>query len=249
MPDIFVNYRTGDGNETAALLSEGLSRRFGEEAVFFAGRSIRPGERFSGELLKDVRRCDVLLAVIGRSWLSHPGLQNEDDWVRREILEAWQYGVRVIPVLSGREMGRLDREALPPELRHLAELQSLRIASSSYDKDLTVIGDELARLSPRLAERDSRAARPAEEPTGAGAPRNSLTGDNSGFNVQAGRVGDIGTVVTNPTGPVNTGAGTQQNHTHQPHLTGDGAAYVAGDNHGGISHRFGGAGGDEADSR
>ncbi|APE20462.1 MULTISPECIES: toll/interleukin-1 receptor domain-containing protein [Streptomyces] len=248
MSEIFVNYRTGDGNETAALLSEGLSRRFGEDAVFFAGRTIRPGDAFSEELLAHVRRSTVLLAVIGPSWVSHPGLREEDDWVRREILEAWHHGVRVIPVMSGRQMGRLDREALPPALRHLAELQSLRIASSSYHKDLEAIGDELALLISRLAERDARKESPAEEPTNA--PRASLTGDNNGFSVQAGRVGDIGTVVTNPTGPVHTGTGNQQNHiVHQPHLTGDGSAYVAGDNHGGISHRFGRAGGDEAGRR
>ncbi|MFH8580017.1 toll/interleukin-1 receptor domain-containing protein [Streptomyces zaomyceticus] len=247
MSEIFVNYRTGDGNETAALLSEGLSRRFGEEAVFFAGRSIRPGDTFPEELLAHVRRSGVLLAVIGPSWLSHPGLRQEDDWVRREILEAWHYGVRVVPVLSGRQAGRLDREVLPPALRHLAELQSLRIASSSYDKDLESIGNELSRLSPRLSDRDARTQQAsADQPT---APHNSLTGDNSGFSVQAGRVGDIGTVVTNPTGPVNTGSGSQHNQTHRPNLSGDGSAYIAGDNHGGISHRFGNAGGDGADSR
>ena len=87
MPDVFVNYRTGDGDEAATLLGERLSDRFGAERVFRATRSIPPGAAYGDHLLHAVRYSAVLLAVVGPGWLTHPRLREADDWVRREILE------------------------------------------------------------------------------------------------------------------------------------------------------------------
>ncbi|MEU3073793.1 toll/interleukin-1 receptor domain-containing protein [Streptomyces laurentii] len=179
MPEIFINYRTGDGNEMAALLDQALTARFGEDSVFFAGRSIRGGEFFPQELLTHVRRCKVLLAVIGPSWATDPGLRESDDWVRMELLEALRCGVHVIPVLKGRHMERLSGDMLPPELAPLAARNSLRIDSQSHHVDTKTIGDELAWRLPELVGRcpvavsdcPPRAAwgtlrpRPSHEPT------------------------------------------------------------------------------------
>ncbi|NED04854.1 toll/interleukin-1 receptor domain-containing protein, partial [Streptomyces sp. SID6648] len=44
MSEIFINYRTGDGEKTAALLRQGLSHRFGPGHAFHASQSIIPGE-------------------------------------------------------------------------------------------------------------------------------------------------------------------------------------------------------------
>ncbi|MEU6932558.1 toll/interleukin-1 receptor domain-containing protein [Streptomyces sp. NPDC046374] len=247
MSEIFINYRTGDGNEIAALLDQGLSQRFGRDSVFFAGRSIRPSQRYTRELLTHVRRSSVVLSVMGPEWPTHPDLHQENDWVRRELLEAWQCGIPVIPVIRGRRTDRLNAGTLPPELAHLAELQSLRIDSPHHDRDVREIGDAVAELVPRLATRDSRPAGP--DPETPDTTHNSINGGNSGVSLQARDVGELGTIITGPTGPVHTGPGAQNNHTHRPTLSGDGAAYVAGDNHGGISHRFGRAERDEADGR
>ncbi|MFD4377545.1 toll/interleukin-1 receptor domain-containing protein [Streptomyces sp. NPDC058486] len=250
MAEIFINYRTGDGNEIAALLDEALSKRFGDDAVYFSGRSGRAGQRYPDALLTAVRRSSVLLAVVGPEWAAHPGLRREDDWVRTEILEAWRCGVHVIPVLRGRRTERLSPEALPPQLAHLAELNSLRIDSQSHSEGTAAIGDAIAQLVPRLATRPGQADG-AHDERATDTTQNALAGGNSGISIQGRDIGQIGTLVSHPTGPVNTGSGTQNNqsHTHRPHLSGDGAAYVAGDNHGGISHRFGRAERDEADGR
>ncbi|MEU6979940.1 toll/interleukin-1 receptor domain-containing protein [Streptomyces sp. NPDC046371] len=247
MSEIFINYRTGDGNEIAALIYQALSQRFGKDAAFFAGESIRAGQSFPHELLTRVRRSSVLLPVIGPEWSAHPRLREEDDWVRIEITEAWRCGVPVVPVIRGRRTDRLDPASLPPELAHLAELQSLRIDSTSHDRDLREIGDAVAELVPRLASRDARRTAPDTETPGT--TRNSIAGGNSGVSLQTRDIGELGTIITGPTGPVHTGPGAQHNHTHRPNITGDGTAYVAGDNHGGISHRFGHAERDEADGR
>jgi hypothetical protein len=131
---VFINYRTGDGVGPAARLDEELTRRLGAAAVFLAGRSITPGQQFVGELLRQVRDCDVLLAVIGRNWehgLTQGGislLDNPDDWVAREIREAAASGATIVPVLVGAR-ARLSATDLPADLRWLAHLQYLHLPS------------------------------------------------------------------------------------------------------------------------
>ncbi|NGO71039.1 TIR domain-containing protein [Streptomyces boncukensis] len=216
MPEVFINYRTGDGDKTAAAIERELSHRFGSEQIFRAGKSIGPGELFDDTLLQNVRRSSVLLAVIGPRWLDAPdasdrgrrALDNRDDWVRREILEAISCGVQVVPVLDGRTMARLDRTALPAALARLADRQFLRLDIQRGSVDFEHLGNELARLVPRLAELDrTRAAGPPPAPPGGSA---NTTGDVSGPVVQAN--GDLrgqvaGTVINSPTGPVHAGQG------------------------------------------
>ncbi|MDX8048620.1 toll/interleukin-1 receptor domain-containing protein [Lentzea sp. BCCO 10_0798] len=171
MPGVFVNYRTGDGEWAAALVKRELSARFGAGQVFYASQSIRLGEDFSREILSGLRRCEVLLALIGPRWVNAVDregvrrLDKPDDWVRREILEAFDCGLRVIPVL----MDGIDplREAdLPDVLQRVARCQYLRIHHRSDDLDLPRLVDELVELVPELvAPRSSstpRPGRPAE---------------------------------------------------------------------------------------
>lgn len=68
MPDVFVNYRTGDEESAATMIARELSRRFGPERIFFASNSIEAGRRFPVELVRAVEECEALLAVIGPRW-------------------------------------------------------------------------------------------------------------------------------------------------------------------------------------
>jgi hypothetical protein len=154
---VFVNYRVGRGDGTATLIEQGLTRRFGPGKIFRASASIPPGARFHQEIMQAVRRSEVLLAVIGPGWTSMEGkqggraLDNEDDWVRNEILEAFRCGVRVIPVLVGRTP-RLTEDVLPPELKQLAHVQDRTFSHANVEGDLDRLADELARLVPGLAD-------------------------------------------------------------------------------------------------
>jgi hypothetical protein len=199
-------------------------------------------------LLSNVRRSTLLLAVIGESWSRAEALHHEEDWVRREILEALDCGIHVVPVLEGRRTERLRAAELPPELSELAERQSLRLDLHDAETGLRRIGDQIAELVPSLKQAD-RFSRPAAEP---GAVHNSI-GTTHGTAVQARDItGDVGTVVKGTQGPVHTGTG----NIHQPHyygnhnqFSGDGATYIAGENRGGIRNHFGGSGMPEDDVR
>jgi hypothetical protein len=171
MPGVFVNYRTGDGEWAAALVKRELSARFGADQVFYASQSIRLGEDFSREILSGLRRCEVLLALIGPRWVAAVDregvrrLDKADDWVRREITEAFQCGLRVIPVLMD-GIDPLTEADLPDALKRLARCQYLRIHHRSDDLDLPRLVDELVELVPELLTAKAapavRSDRPAE---------------------------------------------------------------------------------------
>jgi hypothetical protein len=56
--EVFINYRTGDGDEAAEFLAARLSDRFGKEHVFKASHSIRPGELFPKALIDAARKSE-----------------------------------------------------------------------------------------------------------------------------------------------------------------------------------------------
>lgn len=160
MPKVFINYRSGDGDHLAATLEQALTHRFGAEQVFKDGTSIRAGSHYPDELLQAVRTSSVLLAAVGPYWSVTPDLGREDDWVRRELLEARRCGVGIVPVLDATAIKRVDAAPLPPELGWFAELQALRYAPYSAMTDLDHLADELVRLVPELL--DTRPAPPSD---------------------------------------------------------------------------------------
>ncbi|WP_380285987.1 toll/interleukin-1 receptor domain-containing protein [Kitasatospora purpeofusca] len=235
MPDIFVNYRSSDEDTGATLIERELSRRFGSERVFRASKSIKVGRRFPQELLTAVRRSSVLVAVIGERWAAaraadgSRALEDPEDWTRREIVEAFESGALVVPVLIGRAT-RLNRHDLPPELAELADCQYRRLDTRDADGDLARLGDDLAEAVPRLAAAEREIARSA---AAAGDAGDGAGGDGGDVGNRVGRVdgsvvqardythhqsggigsvgGDVGTFINNAAGPVNTGSGAQHN--------------------------------------
>lgn len=243
MKEIFINYRTGDGDKTAALIDQELVRRFGRDHVFRASRSIAPGQAYPEALLQGLRGSSVLLAVIGPGWITSQGrLSDPQDWVRKEIEEAFACALPVVPVLDGRRMDRLDRNQLPPGLIPLADLQSIAFDTADPEHGFARIADAVADFVPGL--RDLTQAEPA--PPAPSAVNNSMR-DPSGPSVQAGRdfTGDVGSTVIKDIhgGNIHTGRGdiyqNSRNVTGDRHFSGDGMTYFEGDNHGGVRNQFG----------
>ncbi|MFH8527448.1 toll/interleukin-1 receptor domain-containing protein [Streptomyces tendae] len=253
MPDVFVNYRTGDEESAATMIARELARRFGREQIFFASDSIEPGHRFPVELMRAVEECRALLAVIGPRWAEvrgadgRPAIEGEQDWTRREIRAALDRGILVFPILVGKAT-RIDPAVLPGDLRELADCQYRRFDHRSAEADLTALGDALGRLLPELGDmdRDTRAARersqakPRTKGPGNAEPTRMRSRD-VGQRVRGG-IGNLngdlsGTFVNEPQGPVHTGRGHQYN---APHFEGDntGVQFTAGDNSGTVQQRF-----------
>ncbi|MEU4294980.1 toll/interleukin-1 receptor domain-containing protein [Kribbella sp. NPDC026596] len=154
---IFINYRTSDEPVAAALLDTALSYRFGAENVFLDCRSMAAGTPFEKALRTAVRRCDVLLVVIGRNWLTATDqhgrrlIDQRGDWVRTEIAEAYRVGAHVVPVLVG-DVPALAKAALPPSIRQLASNQFVRLRPRDSRSDLNQLVAQLQGLLPRFAD-------------------------------------------------------------------------------------------------
>src|SRR5215510_7657864 len=101
MPGIFISYRRDDCSGHAGRLYDALSLRFGSERLFMDIDTLQPGEDFVEAIEKAVGSCDVLLALIGRQWVTSSDaqgqrrLENPNDFVRLEIEAALARNIHV----------------------------------------------------------------------------------------------------------------------------------------------------------
>jgi tetratricopeptide (TPR) repeat protein len=157
MSGIFINYRGDDSQTAAALIDRELTARFGSDQVFLDSRSIPAGSDFVEELLGRVRTCRVLLVVIGPHWLTltnkagHPRIDDSQDWLRREIVEAFAHGLRVIPVLT--DGANLPTEGeLPDDIAGLSRRQYVPLRRRYTDVDLAFLVKRIVEADPELAK-------------------------------------------------------------------------------------------------
>jgi TIR domain len=141
---IFISYRREETAGQAGRLYDRLSGRFGAGRVFMDVDSIAIGVDFTTAITEAVSGCDILLALIGREWLTltdsrgQRRLDDPDDFVRVEIEAALQRDIRVVPVLV--EGAVLPQAAdLPTSLRLLVRRQALMLSHVGF-------GAEVSRL-------------------------------------------------------------------------------------------------------
>src|SRR5215475_8003747 len=153
---VFINYRGADSHSYGALLYAELCRCFGAELVFLDSESIPAGADFPEQLVARVRGCGVLLAVIGPRWLDTADaegrrrIDDPRDWVRRELVEAFAAGVRVVPVLT--DGADLPGEAeLPVEIAGLGRCQFRRLRHREATADVERLRADLAGVDSVLA--------------------------------------------------------------------------------------------------
>ena len=88
---VFICYRREDSAGFARGIYDRLAQRLGRDNVFFDVDDIEPGLDFFEILSERVGKCDALVAVIGRNWISvadrneRRRLDDPDDFVRIEI--------------------------------------------------------------------------------------------------------------------------------------------------------------------
>lgn len=86
-------------------LCDDLTKHFGSQTVFMDVAHINPGDDFVGVLTDAVGSCDVLIALIGRRWLTSTDtagqrrLESPADYVRLEFMTALDRNIRVFLVL------------------------------------------------------------------------------------------------------------------------------------------------------
>ena len=160
MRAIFISYRRDDAEGQAGRLFDDLTEQFGSDTVFMDVAAIEPGRDFRRAIDDQVSSCGVMLAIIGRSWLtakSESGSRRLDDpadFVRLETASALKRNIPVVPVLV--QGARIPRaEDLPEDLKELAFRNSVELTHVRWDSDVQVL---VKALRPYV--------QPTQEPTG-----------------------------------------------------------------------------------
>lgn len=138
---IFISYRRADSAGYAGRIYDRLAGHFGENAIFMDVDTIEGGSDFIKVLEDAVQSCDVLIALIGKQWLTikdkdgKSRLDNPEDFVRIEIATALKRNIRVIPVLvDGVDMPQSIE--LPENLKALARRNALQVDHHSFNPDV-----------------------------------------------------------------------------------------------------------------
>ena len=147
---IFISYRRDDSQGSAGRLRDKLVQHFPPEHVFMDVDTVEPGIDFVTSIEKAVGDCDVLLAVIGKRWLSsvdsqgRPRLESPEDYVGLEIAAALARDIRVVPVLvDGAEMPR--SEDMPRTIASLARRNAVSLRHDRFDDDSARLIEVLKR--------------------------------------------------------------------------------------------------------
>ena len=181
---IFINYRKDDSSWNALALYNELQKYFSKDQIFKDFNTILPGDDFVISIENALRKCDVLIVVIGKGWLSLTGpdgkrrLDDPDDFVRLEIATALSRNIQVIPVLfDDCPMPRNDE--LPADMKTLYRRQFVEIDSKRFDDDVrklaeaikTILPDGVIRVTPDPKQGSYATAqnRPVSQSSNAGA--------------------------------------------------------------------------------
>jgi hypothetical protein len=147
MSGIVISYRRDDTEGSAGRLYDRLVTRYGQDFVFVDLNSIEPAEDWLKTIDETIRSSNVVIALIGPRWLSATDdsgrrrLDDEGDYVRREIRTAIDHSIRLLPVLvQGAFM--VGGRSLPADIRPLSEVQPAHLDSRYYDRDI----EELYRV-------------------------------------------------------------------------------------------------------
>ena len=176
MPRIFLSFRKTDSRWMRERLYKALAGSFGADEIFKAGESIPPGADFAEILRHQAAECELMIVLIGPTWLDGPGsgsgyiggrlIDRPGDWVRTEIATAMQAGNRIVPVLVGDGTMLPAASQLPADIASLAGLQFLRVSESHLDSELERLHAAVSALLPDLRPAPSSAdSRPGSAPS------------------------------------------------------------------------------------
>ena len=147
MGQFFISYRRDDAEADAGRIADRLRSAVGDDGVFFDTLAIEGGDRWMERIDQALSSAQVMLVVMGRTWLTlagpegRPRLWAPDDVVAYEIASALQRGIRVIPVrVQGTPLPRAEN--LPEALRTLVAFNDHEVRSgTAFERDVTALID------------------------------------------------------------------------------------------------------------
>jgi hypothetical protein len=153
MSKIFISYRREETAPYAGRLYDRLAHEFGQDRVFMDISAIDPGVDFVEAIEKAVAEVDVLVCVMGPEWATITNsrgerrLDDQNDFVRLEVLSALKRDIRVVPVLVGGAI-MTSAEQLPSDLEPLARRNALPLDDARFHTDLDRLIESIRSLLP-----------------------------------------------------------------------------------------------------
>jgi hypothetical protein len=137
---VFISYRREDSAGHSGRLHDSLQSHFGADNVFMDLNDIDSGQNFIEAIQGAIRSSDVVLAIIGKEWLTCASggtrrLDMPTDFVRTEIGMALAHGVPVIPVLV-QGAGMPLAPSLPEPLKQLASHDAHDLSDERWSYDV-----------------------------------------------------------------------------------------------------------------
>ena len=146
LPSTFLCYRRADEPFATALLGAALIDRL-RRAASSSTLSLDRGRAFEAKLISAVRSADVMLVIIGEAWdrgRNRQRLDQDDDWVRTEILQADDAGRCIMLVLVERDRSPID---LPAALDFLHGCETVALRRPDVSGKLAGIADTITGTS------------------------------------------------------------------------------------------------------
>lgn len=154
MTSVFLSYRRSDSADFSALLYDRLSRVYGRKNLFKDLDSIPGGRDFRAAIEVSVLQSDVMLVIIGPTWLNATNAQGRridqpDDAVRGEIEMAMRHNKRIVPVLID-DTPMPSESDLPPRIQNLSYLQAQRVRTDNrFESDTRNLLRQIGSAGPR----------------------------------------------------------------------------------------------------
>jgi hypothetical protein len=149
VPDtLFISYRRADTHVWGRLIMEYLTKAIPGVEVLLDVVSSVPGDVFPEAIERNVRRADLVLALIGKEWLRE--VQDRDalsrnDYMRAELRFAIDSKVRIIPLLVDGAFMPQDSE-LPEDIRPVARLHAVNMSNETLDRDAPYLVETIRKM-------------------------------------------------------------------------------------------------------
>ena len=166
MPKIFISYRQSESSAITRLIYNDLSLQFGEDNIFRDIEKIRIGKDIKEEIEKAIIASDVLVIVIGKTWLKtlKERIESGDiDLLRFEVEtglhRASSNAITLIPILVD-DAKPPRKDELPKSVQGLSGLLALKVRSGGdYNNDMkrliSTIEASVPHASAKIEEPDT----------------------------------------------------------------------------------------------
>ena len=181
---LFINYRREDTRHASWSPLRPVNRALWRGSGFHGHRSNRAGEDFVEVINRKVSTCDIAIVAIGPNWLGATDasgkrrLDDEEDFVRMEIVAALERNIRVIPVLvDGARMPR--KQDLPEPLAPLSRRNAIELSETRFHADVNRLIEAIEKSFAAAEKKEELSATPTAPPPESAAVRQSESKDLS----------------------------------------------------------------------